>query len=141
VLGFTVFLIIYLGNSNVGIFRRKVIRATGNEDEPMPDDIFAINYQKEIDKAVFSGNYRLAVRLHYLQLLKQMADRGTIHYTQDKTNFDYLVELQPTAYYDHFFRATRNYEYSWYGKFPVSENAYQLIRKDFSDLDQQLNRP
>lgn len=140
VIGFTAFLVIFLGNSNVSIFRKK-IRKTGEAAyDEMPEDIFAINYQKEIDTAVAQGNYRLAVRLHFLQLLKKMADSRTIHYTQDKTNFDYLVELQPTRYYNSFFRVTRNYEYSWYGQFPITETAYSVIKKDFQELDRQLNR-
>jgi hypothetical protein len=138
--GFAVFLVIYLGNSNVGLFRKKIARASSPEEELATEDIFGINYDKEINKAVVSGNLRLAVRLHYLRLLKKMADLDKIHYTQDKTNFDYLVELQPTVYYNQFFRATRNYEYSWYGQFPVSEAAYRVIKNDFDELDQQLNR-
>lgn len=138
VAGFTVFLVIYLGSSNIGLFRKK-IRSTGHtEEDQISEDIFAINYQKEIDKAVAGGNYRLAVRLHFLQLLRKMSDSNIIRYKQDKTNFDYLMELQPTRYYAPFFRVTRNYEYSWYGQFPVSHDAYRIIKNDFEQLDHQL---
>lgn len=141
VVGFTLFLILYLGNSNIGLFRKKIRRAMDDEsDSSIPSDIFSINFQREIDKAVAGGNYRLAVRLHFLRLLRQLADKNIIRYTQDKTNFDYLLELQPTQYYPYFSRVTKNYEYSWYGNFSVSPGAYQTIKKDFDHFDQQLNR-
>lgn len=136
---FAAAIIFYLADSNVGIFRRtKKVKETGQTDEEMPEDIFAINYQREIDKATAQRNYRLAVRLMFLRLLKSMSERNIIRYQQDKTNLDYLAQLHNTTYYKDFFRVTRNYEYSWYGKFDVSEEAYRLIRKDFDQLEAEM---
>lgn len=138
--GFAAFVAIYLSGSNVGLFRRRTEAVvSGSETDEIPQDIFAINYQKEIDKAAANGNYRLAVRLMFLRLLKQMTERNIIQYKQDKTNFDYLMQLQPTRYYNNFFKVTRNYEYSWYGKFPVSEETYKAIRNDFAQFDSQFH--
>ncbi len=131
-------LVIYLGGSNVGLFRKKNVKAANAGEEEITEDIFAINYQKEIDKASAQGNYRLAIRLMFLRLLKNMSERNIIRYKQDKTNLDYLMELHPTNYYTNFFRVTRNYEYSWYGQFTISEDAYKLIRSDFDQFDKEL---
>lgn len=137
IVAFIAFLVIYLSGSSVGIFRKKNISISHEDAEEMPEDIFAINYQKEIDIAATKGNYRLAIRLMFLRLLKNMSERNIINYKQDKTNFDYLSELQTTPYYQPFFRITRNYEYSWYGQFDISENAYHSIRRDFDMFNQQ----
>jgi Domain of unknown function (DUF4129) len=138
--GFAAIIGWYLASNNVGFFRKKDKKTDeALADEEMPEDIFAINYQKEIDKAARDGNYRLAIRLQYLRLLKQMAERNIINYKQDKTNFDYLAEVHPTAHYNHFFRITRNYEYSWYGKFDVSNEAYRIISTDYDKLGNQIN--
>jgi len=131
-------LAIYLGGSNVGLFRKKNVKAANAGEEEITEDIFAINYQKEIDKAAAQGNYRLAIRLMFLRLLKNMSEKNIIRYKQDKTNLDYLMELHPTNYYNSFFRVTRNYEYSWYGQFNVSEDAFKLIRSDFDQFDKEL---
>ena len=137
--GFTTFLIIYLSSSNVGLFRKRNRRTDiGETEEPVMGDIFAINYQKEIDKAAAQGNYRMAIRLMFLRVLKNMSEKNIIRYKQDKTNLDYLLEVHSTSYYNNFFRVTRNYEYSWYGLFPVSESAYKLIRGDFDQFDKEL---
>ncbi len=137
--GFAAFLLIYLSGSNIGLFRRKnVISTEGEEEGEITEDIFAINYQKEIDKAAMQGNYRLAVRLMYLRVLKNMSEKNIIQYKQDKTNLDYLMQLHPTKHYTNFFRVTRNYEYSWYGKFDVSEQAYLRISSEFEQFDNEL---
>lgn len=132
---FLALVIYYMAES--GLFRRKsrIPDDKGQDLEEMPEDIFAINYQKEIDKAVANGDYRLAVRLHYLQLLKLLSAKNLIRYEQDKTNMDYLMQLHNTAYYHDFFRVTLHYEYSWYGKFAVTAETYQLILQDIKKLD------
>ena len=137
--GFAAAIMWYLAGSNVGLFRRKDKGLqNSSEDELETEDIFAINYQKEIDKAEANGNYRLAIRLMFLRLLKVMAEKSIIQYKQDRTNLDYLMQLHPTGYYNNFFRITRNYEYTWYGKFDVGKEAYRIIRNDFNQLDRQL---
>lgn len=135
---FVAFLLIYLSGSSVGLFRKKNIIFNDEAEEEMPNDIFAINYQKETEKAVAVKNYRLAVRLMFLNLLKNMSERNVINYKQDKTNFDYLSELYAGSLYPHFFKVTRNYEYSWYGQFPITDEAFQLIKKDFDQFNDQL---
>jgi hypothetical protein len=137
--GFAGFIIWYLAGSNVSLFRKKA-KSIGDkdQDEVETENIFAINYQKEIDKAARQENYRLAVRLMFLRLLKTLSEKNIIQYNQGKTNLDYLLQLHPTRYYKDFFRITRNYEYSWYGQFEVNEQAYHIIRNDFDNFDRQL---
>jgi hypothetical protein len=74
----------------------------------------------------------------FLRLLKEMAEKNIIQYKQDRTNLDYLLQLQPTGYYHDFFRITRNYEYSWYGLFDISEDAYNKVKNDFTQFDLQI---
>jgi hypothetical protein len=133
--GFAGAIMWYLAGSNVGLFRRKDKKIATGEEEEITEDIFAINYQKEIDKAAVQGNYRLAIRLMYLRLLKNLSERNIIQYKQDRTNLDYLMQLHPTVYYKNFFRITRHYEYSWYGEFNVSNDAYGIIKKEFDNFE------
>ncbi len=129
----------YLADSNMGLFRKKNVATTAGragEDE-IPEDIFAINYQKEIDKAAAQGNYRLGIRLLFLRLLKNLSDKNIIQYKQDRTNLDYLMQLHPTRYYPSFFRLTRHYEYSWYGLFDVPEDAFKTIYSEFNQFEKE----
>ena len=136
---FAGFIMWWLAGSNVGLFRKKNRIISDGEEDPDTEDIFAINYQKEIDRAANQGNYRLAIRLMFLQLLKTMSEKDIIQYKQGRTNLDFLGQLIATRYYPDFFRITRNYEYSWYGQFEVTKEAYTFIRNNFSNFTRQLN--
>ncbi len=136
--GFAAFLIIFLYNSNAGLFRRskRIVGVQQLADEE--EDIFEINYPKEIGDAAAAGNYRLGVRLLFLQLLSKLAEAKTIEYKQNYTNLDYLLQLQPTSLYKDFFQLTRSYEYSWYGYFDVNEQQFRLIKNDFEDFQKRF---
>lgn len=131
--GFAGFIIYYLV-SNKGMFKKQKTLATDETVEEETEDIFAISYQKEIDKAAAAGNYRYAIRLQFLRLLKNMAEKNIIQYKQDRTNLDYLMQLSSSPHYNDFFRLTRNYEYSWYGHFEVDAEKYRLVSNDFNNF-------
>ncbi|MCH5599572.1 DUF4129 domain-containing protein [Niabella ginsengisoli] len=106
---------------------------TGSFEEEQKD-IFSIQFAEAIQDALKANNYRLAIRLQYLQLLKTLSEKGIIKYQPDKTNFDYLLQTRSTSHYQDFLSATRSYEYSWYGLFPIDEDHYRNIENSFSDL-------
>lgn len=138
--GFIVFLVIYLRNSNVNLFRRDVKLKSEDDSDVLTDDIYAISYGKEIEQAISNNNFRLATRLLFLRLLRNLADKQIIHYAQDRTNLDYLLQLQKSTVYKDFFRLTRHYEYSWYGQFPVDKSKFDVIRQEFDHFDTKLRQ-
>ncbi len=133
--GFTVFIGFYLASSNMQLFRKSNPSISRQEEELDISDIFSIRYTLEIEKALQQGDYRLAIRLMYLRMLKTLAEKRIIQYQSDRTNFDYLAQLSATRYYEPFFKITRDYEYSWYGQFDVNESAYQRVKKDFERFE------
>jgi len=139
--GFAAALIWYLAESNITLFqkRRKLTEEEKEQDE-MPEDIFAINYDRQIRKAVEMGNYRMAIRLQFLNLLKKMADTNIISYRSDRTNLDYLFQVNNKPLYKDFFRLVRHYEYSWYGHFDVDAPVYEKVASDFNDFQQKLGQ-
>ena len=137
--GFVTFLILYLYNSNAGLFRKST-SIVSEETDMETNDIFAINYEKEIDKAVGMNNYRLAIRLMFLRLLRNLSDKDIIQYKQDSTNFDYMMQLRSTAMYPDFFKLARNYEYSWYGQFDIDKEKYSVIKNEFENFETRLKR-
>ena len=106
--------IFYLASSDISFFQKKTKRIQDEEAaEEIPDDIFSIQYEREIKKAVDNKNYRLAIRLWYLLTLKELAHRNIIDYRHEKTDSDYVNSLYGSSYYHNFFRLTRNFEYTW----------------------------
>jgi hypothetical protein len=122
----------YLASSNIRLFRKESKSIMEDETADVKlDDIFTINYEKEIQKAVDAKNYRLAIRLWYLRTLKELSDRNIIEYRHEKTNNEYVSSLFNSRYYKDFFRLTRNFEYTWYGQFNLSAESYQMMQADF----------
>jgi hypothetical protein len=132
-------LIWYLTTSSILIFakRQKHLGHHKGEGESS-EDIFSINYHLQIENAIRVEDYRLATRLMFLRLLRNLSNRNLIQYRQGRTNLEYLTQLFSTSYYNDFFKLTRNYEYAWYGKFDVSRDAFKIIRSDFENFDQQI---
>jgi hypothetical protein len=128
----------FLFANKINIFSRS---GSGNintaaEDEVV--DLFKIPYQDLLQKAYAEKNYRLAVRILYLQTLKLLSEKNIIAFQADYTNMDYLQQLSQTMFYKDFFAITRHYEYVWYGGFVVSEPAFTTIRNDFNTIQDKI---
>lgn len=129
----------YLLSSNIQLFRKEPKKIFEEEEQDFTEDIFSVNYEREISRAAGDKNYRLAVRLWYLRTLKELAGRNIIEYRHARTNSDYLSCLSGGPYYKDFFRLTRNFEYTWYGQFPLSEEGYTMMQTDFMNFKNGLH--
>lgn len=132
--GFIAVLVWFLVSGNVKLFRKKRVSVSKPENIIVPENIFDINYSEEIYKAINTENYRLAIRLMYLQLLKDLSQKGIIKYKQERTNNDYVMQLYNTPYYKPFFQLTRHFEYTWYGQFLIIPEAFKTIQADFKSF-------
>lgn len=102
------------------------------------EDIHEIDFEGAIAKATDRKEYRLAVRLLYLQSLKTLADKNLIEWKINKTNNDYVREVRSQAWQPLFSGLTYQFEYSWYGEATVSYDKFVVIRNDFHQLHKQL---
>jgi hypothetical protein len=138
---FVALVIWFLSTSDIRLFRKRPAELVTEEqeEESETENIFEMNFEKEIQKAVNAQNFRLAVRLLYLRTLRDLSQRNIISYTHEKTNSDYLFQLAGSNYYRDFFRLTRNFDYIWYGQFELSPDNYNLIRNDFSSFKNRLS--
>jgi Domain of unknown function (DUF4129) len=87
-----------------------------------------------IGQATKAGNFRLAIRYHYLKALQLLASRNIIQPASDKTNYQYVREIKDAKCRNDFARITLSYEYVWYGEFPVDEFLYQRLKNDFTEF-------
>ncbi|GAB3897355.1 DUF4129 domain-containing protein [Spirosoma agri] len=113
----------------------------GLDYENLVENIHEIDFDTVIDEAISQGNFRLAVRLSYLQTLKRLTDSGLIVYKPDKTNRQYVYELANTTIRADFEELTRQFEFIWYGNFPVNEASFQAVRQQFTVVNQAVSQP
>ena len=103
-------------------------RRTGLDYDVLEEDIHGVDFPARLAEAEDAGNYRLAVRLGYLEALKHLSDEGRIRWEPNKTNHAYLHELPAGPLREAFRVATRQFEYVWYGELPLTAAQYQPVR-------------
>lgn len=113
---------VYLFTHKVGIFRRG-----GKSDldyEVEDEDIYGIDFDSRIDKAVSQHDWREATRLTHLKTLRWLADNGRIEWALYKTPLQYTrEELSPE-----FREMTNDFLRIRYGNFEATEQTYQLMQ-------------
>jgi hypothetical protein len=98
------------------------------------EQLQAIGFEAQIAAAEQVGNYRLAIRLHFLWILKQLSQKRHIQYHIRKTNLDYSRELHNTTFSEAFRQCVTRYNYVWYGQFAINNEQYQLLKPHFTVL-------
>ena len=118
-----------MGVNFSGLYRKK----NNNEIpyETLGENIHVIDFTESIAEAITQKNYRLAVRLYYLKALKELTDREMIDWRINKTNRSYVYELNSPTLRPDFEQITRQFEYAWYGDFPVDEAQFLSIKNQF----------
>lgn len=121
-----------------GIFaaRKPKINVINEESLQELNEVSA--YDNLITEAENKSEYNLATRYLFLKTLKNLSDRALIHFTSEKTNKEYLREMEQHNYYDEFCELTHDYEYIWYGKFLIDNPRYQKLKEQFHLLNQKL---
>jgi hypothetical protein len=121
-------------------FGRAPRRSTALDYDTAAENIHELDFATRLREAEDIGNYRLALRLGYLEVLKHLTDQGLIDWQPNKTNHAYLRELAdsyPTARAP-FGELTRQFEYVWYGELALAAASYQQARAAQQQLGQQL---
>ncbi|HEX8462475.1 MAG TPA: DUF4129 domain-containing protein [Segetibacter sp.] len=102
------------------------------------EDIHAINFDDAITDAIFKANFRLALRLLYLQSLKNLSDKGYINWQINKTNSDYLAEVYNKPWHSIFKSLTNRFEYTWYGERMIGKDDFDVLLAQFKQFNRQL---
>ena len=104
----------------------------------LAENIHEIDFEILIAEAVAKKMYRLAVRLYYLQTLKKLSDNDLIHWQINKTNVDYMEEMQTKALHKEFRHLTHWFDYVWYGNFELTTTHFEDIEQDFLAFEKQI---
>jgi hypothetical protein len=113
--------------------------AENNADSTFDEDhIDNIKFESELDKAIRLGNYRLAVRILYLESLKILNDKKMIDWKINKTNWDYVKELNQPQLKGDFKQITNSFDYVWYGNFAIDESTFKLMQEKMINFKKKI---
>jgi hypothetical protein len=102
-------------------------------------DLSTNNIDRLIAQALEKKNYGLAVRFLYQKSLLLLKEHELIHFKQDKTNYEYLKELNDHPSASYFDRLTYFHEYIDYGHFEIDKDRYQKVKDVFTKFQNSLN--
>lgn len=105
------------------------------EEERMVADGVSLSLLERAERA---GQFDVAVRLLYIQLLKELQDAGLIKYRKDFSNRDYQNQLRGGEVLADFRKVTYEYERYWFGKYPIDRLSYRNTYQHFQALNERI---
>lgn len=139
ILAFLIFLLIKfflkVDSKNIISGKQNAANISFSEDENIikNEDINTL-----INNALNQQNYRLAIRYYYLLALKKLSDNQSINWQTQKTNADYINEIQTEYIKSKFINITKIYDYVWYGEFYIDAIKFESLKKPFEQLNKSL---
>lgn len=101
------------------------------------DTIYGVDFGQEIAASLQRTDYREAMRLLYLQTLKQLTDNEQIDWQPYKTPTEYTYELKKEAIRPPFCQLTNSFLRVRYGNFEATEALFD----DMEQMQQTILKP
>ena len=129
---FVIYLIVkaLMNKEGQWIFGRNSDKKGMNYNE-IEKNLHLVDFEKLIKETLTSGENRLCIRYYYLWLLKKMSEKHLIVWDVEKTNSDYLYELQNQSQKEEFAYVSYLYNYIWYGEFELDEDTFEKAKNAF----------
>jgi hypothetical protein len=102
------------------------------------ENIHRINFDQEIDSALQCRDYRLAIRLLYLQTLRLFSDKKLIDWQIHKTPTEYLYEITNKDMKPPFRLFTNHFLHVRYGNYQASGELFETMRELQASIKQLM---
>jgi len=140
IIGFLAFLTLRLVGGNPFLANKKIEKEHIQYSiEEVEADIHKSDLEGFARHALDSENYKLAIRLYYLQIIKLLSQNKNIKWKRDKTNKAYVREMHGTEYYKEFRTITRLFERVWYGDVNIKETDFDRMRPQFLEFLKRIS--
>lgn len=106
--------------------------------EQIEEHLHEIDLESLLRDASASGNFRLALRLHFLIIIKLLTQKGYIEWAREKTNWEYHREVTDSAVAEGFREVIVAFENSWYGEHPLDIREYYRVESACRELQASL---
>lgn len=140
VIGLLVFLTLRLVGGNPFLMNKRVEKENINYSiEDVEADIHKSDLEGFARHALDKQDYKLAVRLYYLQIIKLLSQNRLIKWKRDKTNRAYINEMKGSDYFKDFRSVTRLFERVWYGDINLQKNEFEQLRPRFLEFLKKIS--
>jgi len=140
VLGLLIFLLIKVFKGNILPGNKKISETGISVETVQEEDIHHADLEKLYYEACTNKNYRQAIRIYYLMIIRELLSQHFIRWKKEKTNHEYIFEMADHSFYSRFREITLLFERIWYGEVELDENNFHLINPRFHSLISELKR-
>lgn len=102
-------------------------------------NVHEVDLETLLRAALEKQDYRLALRINFLIIIKLLSQKGKINWAKEKTNWEYHMEIKDKLLADRFREIVISFESFWYGEHTLSEIHYQQTDPLYKAMQSQLN--
>jgi hypothetical protein len=137
ILGLAVLIFFLFFNAPVNQNNRKISQDLGSV---IPTEIPKTELELMLEKALQKEDYREAIRVYFIFIIRGLIVKDWIEWEKEKTNFSYLMEMRDKPLSAEFESTVSVYEIVWYGKRELTKKEYKVLEPRFKDLTKKLDQ-
>ena len=103
-----------------------------------PTEIPKTELELLLEKAAKDKDYREAIRVYFIFILRGLMEKEWIEWEKEKTNASYLYEMRGKTLYSEFEATVSVYEIVWYGQRTPTEKEFEILEPRFKNLVKKL---
>lgn len=100
----------------------------------LEEDITADDLPQQLAGAEQANEWRRALRLQYLLVLRHLVDTGAIEWKPERTDRDYQDQLRDGEQRQRFARLSFIFKWVWYGEASLDRHQYERLSAGFNDF-------
>jgi hypothetical protein len=103
-----------------------------NIEDVNPIEIPLTELQRLLQEALNKKDYRGAVRIYFMFIVRDLAEKKYIKWEKEKTNFHYLREMSGKNEFNDFNISVSYFEIIWYGKRELDADKFEQVKPAFT---------
>jgi hypothetical protein len=103
------------------------------------ENIENADLETDLNQALSSEEFKYAIRLKYLMVLRLLNEHRLVIWRKEKTNGTYVREMTGKKEYELFRDITIRFERMWYGEIAVTEKEYSRMLPAFDQIQSSIN--
>lgn len=115
------------------------LKKTIVSEDKSPEQISLSELKQLLNKALAEENYREAIRIYFIFIIKELSERKWINWQKEKTNLAYLREMRNQPHFESFKRTSQIFEVVWYGDKKIEKTHFESLEPYFKEMHKTLN--
>jgi len=103
-----------------------------NFEEVNPTEIPLTELEKMLQAALAEKDYRGAIRIYFIFIIRDLSEKNWIKWEKEKTNFHYLREMSGKKEFEDFNISVSYFEIIWYGKREIDAAKFEELKPKFT---------